>query len=98
VAGAFLPDVGEALTLGFQVLFFAAPIVYPLSMINRPLLRSVIEANPVTGLVRLIRVGLMGGAPPDPWMIGGLTAGGILLLVLGAAALEKWRLRIPDIL
>jgi len=98
VAGAFLPDVGEALALAFQVLFFAAPIVYPLSMINRPLLRLLIEANPVTGLVRLIRVGLMGSAPPDPWMIVSLTIGGILLFALGAASLERWRLRIPDVL
>jgi lipopolysaccharide transport system permease protein len=98
VAGAFLPDIREVLTLLLQVLFYAAPIVYPLELVNEPLLGGPILANPVTGLVGIIRAGLIGGTPPGWPTLLLLSGGGLALVAVGATALNALRDRIPDVL
>ena len=97
IVGAFLPDVAEVMGLAMQVLFYAAPIVYPLALVQSETIRTVIELNPLTPLVGLLRTGLLGAAPPSPAALFYLFAGGILLLVLGSAAVNRWRASIPDL-
>jgi ABC-type polysaccharide/polyol phosphate export permease len=94
--GAFLPDIAEVMGLALQVVFYAAPIVYPLALVRAPLVRAVIEANPVTPLLGVLRAGLVGAAPPAAAAVLGLAIGGMLALALGAAALDRWRGSIPD--
>jgi ABC-type polysaccharide/polyol phosphate export permease len=98
VLGAFLPDVPELLSLLFQVLFYGAPIVYPLSMVHQDALRALIQLNPLTPLLGVARAGLLGAAPPAPLMIAGLLVVGFLLVVVGSVALDRWRYSIPDLL
>ncbi len=97
VGGAFLPDLGEALGLALQVVFYGAPIVYPMAMVPSAGLRAAVAANPVTGIVRAVRAGLTGAPPPPFAALAALAGGGLVLLWLGAAALDRWRLRIPDV-
>jgi ABC-type polysaccharide/polyol phosphate export permease len=98
VLGAFLPDVPEVLTLGFQVMFYGAPIVYPLSMVGADALRSLIQLNPLTPMLGVVRAGLLSAAPPPPVAVLGLVAVGALLVVVGSVALDRWRFNIPDLL
>ena len=98
MAGAFLPDIREVLTLLLQVLFYAAPIVYPLELVNNPALRSLILANPVTGIVGIFRAGLIGGTAPGAWTVLLLFGGGLALVAVDATALSLLRDRIPDVL
>ena len=98
VVGALLPDITEALALVLQVAFYAAPIVYPLAMVENPAVRSLVELNPLTPLVGVLRAGLLGADPPS---VGAVTALGVVGLALvwgGAVALERARTRIPDLL
>ncbi|MCU0233558.1 MAG: ABC transporter permease [Thermoanaerobaculales bacterium] len=95
--GAFLPDIAEVVGLALQVLFYAAPIVYPLALVREPMVRAVIEANPITPLLGILRAGLVGAAPPPAAAILLLLAGGALALAAGAAALSRWRGSIPDL-
>jgi len=97
VGGAFLPDVGQALGVVLQLLFYASPIVYPLSMVRAPLLRTVIEANPVTVMIQMIRAGLIGAAPPGLAAVTAVAAGGLAAMAAGAWAVDRWRARIPDV-
>ena len=97
IVGAFLPDVAEVMGLAMQVLFYAAPIVYPLALVRTEWVRTVIESNPVTPLVGVLRAGLLGASPPSPAAIACVAAGGILTVVLGAATLDRWRASIPDL-
>ena len=46
IVGAFLPDVAEVMGLVMQVLFYAAPIVYPLALVRTEWVRTVIEKQP----------------------------------------------------
>jgi len=98
VLGAFLPDVPELLGLVFQVMLFGAPIVYPLAMVQNGALRTLIELNPVTQMVGVLRAGLLGAAPPTPAALAAMLAAGGLLVIVGSAALDRWRYSIPDLL
>jgi ABC-type polysaccharide/polyol phosphate export permease len=95
--GSFLPDIAEVMGLALQVVFYAAPIVYPLAMVRTPVVRAVIEANPVTPLLGVLRAGLLGAAPPHAAAMGYLILVGVLVLWVGAAALDRWRGSIPDL-
>jgi lipopolysaccharide transport system permease protein len=98
VIGAFLPDVPELLGLLFQILFYGAPIVYPLAMVHQGVLRTLIQLNPLTPMLGVVRAGLLSAAPPPALAIVLLAAVGIGLAVIGAAALDRWRYSIPDLL
>jgi lipopolysaccharide transport system permease protein len=98
VLGAFLPDVPEVIGLVFQVLFFVSPIVYPLAMVQNVALRTVIQLNPLTQLLGVLRAGLLGAAPPSPAAIVAALVAGVVLVVIGSAALDRWRYSIPDLL
>ena len=97
LVGAFIPDIAEMIGLALQVVFYAAPIVYPLALVRTDALRTLIESNPLTPLVGVFRTGLLGAAPPSMTAICCLLAGGLLLLWVGAAALDRWRRSIPDV-
>jgi lipopolysaccharide transport system permease protein len=98
VVGAYLPDVAELLALALQLVFYCAPIVYPLAIVHAAALRTVVELNPLTSLLGAIRAGLLGAAPPSARAVLLLGGAGLLLVALGAAAVERWRDRIPDAL
>jgi len=95
--GAFLPDIAEMMGLALQVVFYAAPIVYPLALVRSDVVRTIIESNPLTPMVGVLRAGLVGAEPPSATAIGYLLVGGCLLLWAGAASLERWRSSIPDV-
>jgi lipopolysaccharide transport system permease protein len=95
--GAFLPDVAEVIGLFLQVMFYGAPIVYPLTLVRPHWLRALIEINPLTPLVGVLRTGLVGAAPPQPDALLYVVGGGLLTVVVGAAVLDRWRRSIPDV-
>ncbi len=98
VLGAFLPDVAEVLGLLFQLAFYGAPIVYPLAMVHAQTLRTLIQLNPLTPLLEVMRAGLIGSAPPSTAAIAVLLAAGLGLVAVGSVALDRWRFSIPDLL
>ena len=95
--GALLPDLAELIGLALQIMFYAAPIVYPLALVSSPAVRGLIEANPITPLLGVLRAGLVGAAPPSAAAVAYLLAGGVMSLWLGSAALDRWRGSIPDL-
>jgi len=97
LVGAFLPDIAEMMGLVLQVVFYAAPIVYPLALVRSDFVRTVIEMNPLTPLIGVLRTGLVGAAPPSTTAVSYLLVGGALLMWIGAAAQERWRSSIPDL-
>ncbi len=98
VAGAVLPDIGEVLGLTLLVVFYAAPIVYPLTLIQNPGLRTLISLNPLTQIVGLIRAGLIQMPPPGWWAIGALGGVGLVLAGCGIVAVAAVRRHLADLL
>lgn len=95
--GALIPDLPEALGLAFQVLLYGSPIIYSLALVPERL-RPVIEANPLTPLLGMFRVGLLGAARPDGLGVAVLVGAGCALLAVGAALVDRFRSTIPDLL
>jgi lipopolysaccharide transport system permease protein len=95
--GALLPDLAEVMGLVMQVVFYAAPIVYPLALVQSDLVRTAIQLNPLTPIAGAMRTGFVGAEAPGAVSIVYLLAGGAMLLVVGAAALERWRRSIADL-
>jgi len=98
VAGALLPDIGEILGLTLLVVFYAAPIVYPMTMIGNHTLRTVIALNPLTQIVGLIRAGLLQMPPPGWWAVAILGGVGLLLAGAGVVAVAGIRRQLADLL
>jgi ABC-type polysaccharide/polyol phosphate export permease len=97
VLGAALPDVPEALALAMQVVFYGAPIVYPLAMVQDQVLRGLIRANPLTPLVEVARSGLISSTPPPAAAIAYVLVVGLVLVMVGSMALDRWRYTIADL-
>jgi lipopolysaccharide transport system permease protein len=61
LANAYVRDVENLLGVGFLVLFFATPMVYPISMVPEPLVRYF-QLNPLHSLMQSWRSVFMNGA------------------------------------
>jgi lipopolysaccharide transport system permease protein len=62
--GVFLRDLGYAIPLGVQVLFFATPIIYPLESVPEPFRRAML-LSPFAFAVESFRCLIFRGAPPE---------------------------------
>lgn len=98
VLGVALPDIPEVLGLALQFALYGAPIIYPLSLVKQDWLLALLQVNPITPLVGVFRAGLLGVAPPDVSGIVYLIILAVALVVVGAAAMDRYRATIPDLL
>jgi lipopolysaccharide transport system permease protein len=64
-----------------QVLFFLTPVIYPISMLEYPLLQYVLACSPMYAAVELFRYPLTGIVPDLYFLMISLTSGFILLVV-----------------
>ena len=98
VLGVALPDIPEVLALVLQFVLYGAPIIYPLTSVKQEVLLAIVQMNPITPLIGVFRAGLLGLAPPDSIGILYLLLLSAVLLVVGAAAMDRFRTTIPDLL
>jgi len=94
---AFLRDTVHAVSVGLTVLFYATPVVYPLSLVP-PRLRPIIEANPLTHLVDLFRRAFTLHQAPPPSSVLYLTAFSLLAAAAGAALFARARPHFADLI
>jgi len=76
--GVFIRDIGPAVQVALQLLFFGTPIFYRIEVVPEPY-RSIMYLNPLTQAVEAARRVMMLGQPPE-W------AGWVLSLAASAAA------------
>lgn len=67
-AEVFVPDIEQFLGPAFMVLFYATPILYPLS-IAPEWLRAILAWNPLLYLIEPIRAGLLSGGAMPSWAV-----------------------------
>ncbi len=95
--GVFLRDVGPAVQLGVQLLFFATPIFYSMERVPPPF-RRVLGLNPLSHAVEDVRRIMMAGAPPEWAWWGWSVMGGAVVLLLGYAFFIKSKRAFADVL
>jgi lipopolysaccharide transport system permease protein len=95
--GVFVRDVGQAVILAVQVLFFATPIFYPIERVPQRF-RRVLELNPLTHAIEDVRQVLMHDGSPNWhwWLVS--TGAAAVLAVLGYAFFMKSKRAFADVI
>jgi len=73
-------DLGFALPFITQLWMYATPIVYPASLVVRPLMKLLLWLNPMTAVVEFSRYGFTGQGTPN--LMGYALSWGVTLVVL----------------
>jgi lipopolysaccharide transport system permease protein len=93
-------DVRHAIQFAVQVLMYAAPVVWPVSLITErfgPTVRLVYGLYPMAGVIEGFRSALL-GATPMPWdliLMGGISA--VLIAVSGALYFRRMERIFADV-
>jgi ABC-type polysaccharide/polyol phosphate export permease len=88
-ANVYFPDTHHIAQIGFQVLFYLTPILYPAEAVKSRLLHFVVEQNPLAALVVLIRAPLLDGTAPSPEVFA--RAAVVVALVMAGAVFTLHR-------
>ena len=76
-------DLTFLLTFIVQLWMYATPVIYPLSTIENPKLKLLMQANPLTSIMETFKFGML-GVGEFSWAALGYSAGfAALLLALG---------------
>ena len=92
----FLSDLNYVWGLFCRMLFFITPVFFSPEVVGEGVARTVIEMNPLTGLVSLAREALLYGGPVDLTQAGLALLGPFVVLILGAMLFNAVKPRIPD--
>jgi len=76
-------DLQQLVAFGVQLLMYATPVVYPLSMIGGGHFRWLILLNPMTPIIETFRRAFLGSGVVDPWHLVYSAAVTLLLLSAG---------------
>jgi len=84
-------DLRFLLTFGVQLLMFATPVVYPLSLAEHksPFFKWLIIANPYTAIVETFRYAFLGSGTFSWGMIGYSTASTLIILAIGVIIFNR---------
>ena len=95
-ANAFYRDVGVGIGSVLYLLMFAAPVVYPTSVVPASL-RTLFLANPMAAAIESYRAALLGGVPVPLDALGLACVAGGVLLVTGWTALRRLDRRLHEV-
>lgn len=97
VLGVFVRDLTQALPVITQLLFFGAPVFYPMSMVPAGW-RPLVELNPMTPIVTALRGILLEGRSPDGHALLLWAAFHLLATVLAVLVFRRGRSAFVDVL
>lgn len=81
-------DIREALPFVIQTLFFVTPVIYPSTLIPDKY-QWLLALNPMTGIIKASRAGIIGGQPIDYKLLGISAVIAIVLFVVGIFYFRK---------
>jgi ABC-type polysaccharide/polyol phosphate export permease len=90
-ANVYFKDTQHLCDLGFQILFYATPIIYEPSDLGGGLLSRVVQCNPLVPVLKLFRDPILEARLPDLSTLGVASLAVSLLAAL--AVLPLWRLQ-----
>lgn len=95
--GVYVRDIGQAIGVITQVLFFVSPIFYPVSAVPEGL-RWVLHANPLTMILGGFRRTLLWGQAPEWGAWAGLTLATAAVALLGYAWFMQTKKGFADVM
>jgi ABC-type polysaccharide/polyol phosphate export permease len=97
VVGTFLPDIKEIISVLLRALLFAAPILYPVSMVPDKY-RPLIDLNPLTYLIEAYRALLLEGRIPDASWSVWFALFSAIIFIAGFVWFERSKLKFADVI
>jgi lipopolysaccharide transport system permease protein len=94
--GPFIGDITEAAGLALRVLFYTAPVTYPLDIVPANY-RIVLWFNPLTHIIEPVRRAIVYGKAPDLTLIMLFMTISLLLLFLSLWVFKRTKGVIPDV-
>ena len=94
-ANVFFRDVQSLLTLGFQIWFYASPIIYPVSMVPQHLQKWYF-LNPMAGILEGNRDVLLNGHVPGSYLLVSFLIS-LLVFIIGYWFFKRVEFQIADI-
>ncbi len=95
VANVYFRDIQYFLSLALQALFYATPIVYPISLVPERYL-TLYRLNPMVELVEAYRDVLYFGRFPDPGRLGYVAAWAVVALLAGWWVFHRFEGRLAE--
>lgn len=91
-------DVRELVTALLTILYFATPILYPMSMVEgaSPLIATAISLNPMAWYVQAMHDAVYSLVAPPPGVIALLVLGGALTLLVGLVLFRRGSVEIAE--
>jgi ABC-type polysaccharide/polyol phosphate export permease len=90
VLNAKFQDTKYIVEIGLQILFYVTPIVYKPELAGAGSVAALVEWNPLTSVLALVRTPLIDGALPDTWHVA--ISAAFLAAVGGLAGLLLYKL------
>ncbi len=95
--GVFVRDIGHAMVIVSNLLFFMTPIFYQLSNLP-PRIQAILYLNPLTTIVLNVRGVMMQDQPPQWIAMGAITLLSLVVLQAGYAWFMKTKKWFPDVI
>ena len=92
----FLSDLNYVWSLFCRLLFFLTPVFFAPDVVGEGKARTLLELNPLTGIVTLARECLLYGGTISAGQMALAMVGPALVLLLGVVVFRSTRARIPD--
>ncbi len=90
-------DLGFLVGFGMQLLMYASPVIFPLSLVpDGSLLRHVIELNPMTGVIEGFRAALL-GTPIDLGLLPYSGTAALVMLIIGTLVFQRAQRTFADV-
>lgn len=79
-----------------QVLLFLTPVIYPVSIINNETVRMILNLNPISGAIEILR-GALNGIAPSMTIVGQCLLISLILFSIGLSYFRKTEYYFADI-
>lgn len=98
--GVFVRDIGQAVPMVAQMLFFATPVIYPLNMVEQRAgwLHKIMLLNPLAGIIESMRAVMVYGRLPNWGGLLGVLALSVVVAQAGYAWFMKTRRGFADVI
>ncbi len=82
-------DLTFLVTFGVQLLMYGTTVIYPLSYAREKGYGTLVEMNPMTGIIEAFRYGFLGKGEFTAWSLGYSAITTIIILFLGIVFFNK---------
>ena len=96
--GVYVRDVNDIVRVALQLLFFLSPIVWPLSRVEDPTARVLLQCNPLAIAMETCRALIAGTPGLPPIWFAGLVGVSLLTVAIGHAFFRRTKDGFADVL